>query len=125
MLQFQGGELDIVTSVPPNQIEAIKSNPDYVLIENAVARIDYIGINVTREPFTNVAIRQAMNYAINKQSIIDNVMFGAAEVATSFLPKMPGRDASLTATPTIRKRRKDGWRCGHRRLVRHADHRRR
>lgn len=99
MLQFQGGELDIVTSVPPNQIDAIKSNPDYVLIENAVARIDYIGINVTREPFTNVAIRQAMNYAVNKQSIIDNVMFGAAEVATSFLPKMPGRDASLTGYP--------------------------
>lgn len=99
MLQFEGGELDIVTMVPPNQIEAITSNPDYALIENAVARIDYIGINVRNEPLNDKALRQAINYAVNKQAIIDNVMFGAAELATSFLPKMPGRDASLGGYP--------------------------
>ena len=29
MLQFQGGELDIVTDVPFNQIEPLRQNPDY------------------------------------------------------------------------------------------------
>jgi peptide/nickel transport system substrate-binding protein len=99
MLQFQGGELDIVTLVPPNQLEAITSNSDYKLIENTVARIDYIGINVRREPFNDKALRQAINYAVNKQAIIDNVMFGAAEMATSFLPKMAGRDPNSPGYP--------------------------
>ena len=49
MLQFQGGELDIVTDVPFNQIEPLSQNPDYVTLpDDAAARIDYIALNVTR-----------------------------------------------------------------------------
>ena len=42
MLQFQGGELDIATDVPFNQIEPLSANPDFVLVPDAVAKIDYI-----------------------------------------------------------------------------------
>ncbi len=42
MLQFQSGELDIVTTAPFSQLQTLKANPDVVVLEAAVARIDYI-----------------------------------------------------------------------------------
>ena len=50
MLQFQGGELDIATNVPFNQLQH-SDNPDVTVVLDAVARIDYIGINTARPPF--------------------------------------------------------------------------
>ncbi len=99
MLQFQGGDLDVVTDVPFNQVESLRANPDYEVLEDAVARIDIVSINTTRPPFDDPVLRQAMNYAVNKDAIIENVLFGAGELATSFLPKMPGRDLSLPGYP--------------------------
>jgi peptide/nickel transport system substrate-binding protein len=99
MLQFQAGDLDIVTDVPFNQLEPVRSNPDYVVLQDAVARFDYIGLNVTRAPLDDKKVRQAINYAVDKDSIIENVLFGAGEPATSFLPKMPGRDPNAPGYP--------------------------
>lgn len=99
MLQFQGGELDIVTGIPSNQLEALRSNPDYVVLQESVARIDIVSINTTRPPFDDPKLRQAMNYAIDKDAIITNILFGAGELATSFLPKMAGRDPSAVGYP--------------------------
>ncbi len=99
MLQFQGSELDIVTDVPFNQIQPLSQNPDYVVLEDAVARIDYIGLNVTRAPLDDKKLRQAINYAVDKDAIIQNVLFGAGEPATSYLPKMVGRDPESPGYP--------------------------
>jgi peptide/nickel transport system substrate-binding protein len=99
MLQFQGGELDIVTLVPFNQIDPLKANPNVVLLEDAVARIDIISIQVTHKPFDDKKLRQAMNYAVNKDAIIQNVLFGAGKPATTFLPQMPGHDDNSPGYP--------------------------
>ena len=86
MLQFQSGELDIATDAPFSQLDALRSNPDVQLLTDAVARIDYIAINHLR--FPDVKVRQAINYAVDKDAIIKNVLFGAGELATTMLPKM-------------------------------------
>jgi peptide/nickel transport system substrate-binding protein len=99
MLQFQGGELDIVTDVPFNQLEPLRQNPDYTVIQDAVARIDTIGLNISRPPLDDKTLRQAINYAIDKDAIIQNVLFGAGEPATSFLPKMPFHDPNSPGYP--------------------------
>jgi len=99
MLQFQGGELDIATSVPYSQIESLKSNPDVVVLQDSVARFDYIGMNVTREPWSDKNLRQAINYAVNNQQIIDNVLFGSAVFANTYLPLMAGHSETVTGYP--------------------------
>ncbi|MEZ4530279.1 MAG: ABC transporter substrate-binding protein [Thermomicrobiales bacterium] len=99
MLQFQGGELDIATSVPFNQLESLEANPDALVVRDAVARFDQILLNTRVAPLDDVKVRQAINYAIDKQSIIDNVLFGNGEVANSFLPKMNGHDDALPPYP--------------------------
>ncbi|MGI8477142.1 MAG: ABC transporter substrate-binding protein [Thermomicrobiales bacterium] len=69
------------------------------MIENAVARIDFVGINVTRKPYDDKMLRQAINFAVDKDAIIKTVLFGAAEPATSFLPKMAFRDETAKGYP--------------------------
>jgi peptide/nickel transport system substrate-binding protein len=90
MLQFQAGDLDIATDVPFSQLESLRANPDVNLLTDAVARIDYLGINCSRAPWDDKALRQAINYAIDKDSIIQNVLFGGGVLANTYLPLMAG-----------------------------------
>lgn len=99
MLQFQGGELDIATSVPFNQLQTLDSNPDVQVVLDPVARIDYIALNTLRAPLDDPKVRQALNYAVDKQSIVDNVLFGYGSVANTYLPLMPGHDDALAPYP--------------------------
>jgi peptide/nickel transport system substrate-binding protein len=95
MLQFQAGDLDIATDVPFSQLESLRSNPDVTLLTDAVARIDYMGINNSRAPWDDKALRQAINYAIDKDSIIQNVLFGGGVLANTYLPLMAGHDDTV------------------------------
>ncbi len=99
MLQFQGGELDIATDVPFSQLDALRNNPDVTLLEDAVARIDYMSINCSRDPWTDKTLRQAINYAVDKDSIIQNVLFGAGKLANTFLPLMYGHSDEIVGYP--------------------------
>ena len=100
MLQFQGGELDIVTDVPFNQLETLQPEPGLRGPSgDAAARIDYIALNVTRAPLDDKKLRQAINYAVDKDAIIQNVLFGAGVPATSYLPLMAGHDPESPGYP--------------------------
>ena len=46
----------------------------------------YYGMNVEKEPFNNKKVRQAMNYAINRQAMIDLVLNGRFTPAKGILP---------------------------------------
>ena len=67
MLQFQGGDLDIATSVPFNQIESLQGQSGRHVSSTPVARIDYIALNTLRAPLDDVKVRQAINYAVDKE----------------------------------------------------------
>jgi peptide/nickel transport system substrate-binding protein len=99
LLQLQGGELDIATDVPFNQIEPLSANPDFTLVPDAVAKIVYMGFNLTRPPLDDKNLRQACNYAVDKSLIVTNVLFGAGEAATTYLPLMPGHDSEAVGYP--------------------------
>ena len=48
----------------------------------------YLGFNLKRKPFDDIRVRQAINYAINKQEIIEGVLLGLGEPVAS--PYKPG-----------------------------------
>lgn len=99
MLQFQGGDLDVVTAVPYSQIETLKTNPDVVVLQDSVAQTNYIAMNNTRAPWSDKNLRQAINYAVDKQSLIDNVLFGSGQAANTYLPLMAGHDDTIPGYP--------------------------
>jgi oligopeptide transport system substrate-binding protein len=87
---YQAGDIDVdTTGLPPADIDQWKSQSDYQQY-NGLGTY-YYGFNVKNIPDVNQ--RRAMAFAINRQSIIDNVAKAGQSPATSFTPKgMPGYD---------------------------------
>jgi peptide/nickel transport system substrate-binding protein len=87
-LQLQSGQVDIAQEIPNNQIDALRNSPG-VTVPTFPTWADYlIRLQRTKQPaFQDVNVRKAMNYAIDKQSIIDTVLFGTGEVMDSEMPR--------------------------------------
>jgi peptide/nickel transport system substrate-binding protein len=90
---LEAGEVDIVTAVPP---EYIDQSAEGVQISSVPGtRAFYLGMNVNVEPFNDVLVRQAMNYAVDVDSIIEFVLNGLARpIDNPLLPEAFGYSAT-------------------------------
>ena len=48
--------------------------------------VGYLAMNMDKEPFQNLNVRRAINHAINKQALIDNLYQGLAIPAVNPIP---------------------------------------
>ncbi|MFW0779443.1 ABC transporter substrate-binding protein [Rossellomorea marisflavi] len=80
------GEIDLADGVNPSDAGQVESNADLQIFERPSMNVGYLGLTSTRKPFDNPKVRQAINYAINKQSIIDAFFEGKAEIAKNPMP---------------------------------------
>lgn len=105
---LQAGEIDIAVGVQPESAEQIESM-DGLRIESVRSqRSNYIVFDNLVAPFDDVRVRQAMNYAVDKQSIIDNLLLGHGEPLPSLLGSMyRGFNDDLKAYPYDPKKAKD------------------
>jgi peptide/nickel transport system substrate-binding protein len=99
MLKFRSGELDIATNVPPNQVEGLKKEKGITVKLFPQMRFDYIYYNHAHKPFNDIRVRQALNYAIDRQAILKSVLFGYGSLAGSMLPPMLYWDNSVKSYP--------------------------
>jgi len=97
LLNLEQGSVDIVDGINPDDIQRIKANPKLVLLEQAGATINGISMNNQRAPFDNVKVRQAMNYAVNREELNNFLYKGVAVLATNPVPPVTWSfDKSLT-----------------------------
>lgn len=80
------GEIDLADGINPSDGATIESDSELQLFERPSMNVGYLGLTVTREPFDNKLVRQAMNHAIDKQSIIDAFFEGRADIAVNPIP---------------------------------------
>jgi cationic peptide transport system substrate-binding protein len=78
-------ECDVVAY--PIAHEQIIQREDLSLEAITALNVGYFGFNVKQAPFDNKLVRQAISYAINKETLLDAVYQGKAEMANSLLPK--------------------------------------
>ena len=73
---------DIATGLGPDDISAVESMGGVMetWLDASVAAISFVTIN--GGPIGNVKVRQALNYAVNKQAIIDALLGGLTEPAS-------------------------------------------
>jgi oligopeptide transport system substrate-binding protein len=99
LLQLEKGDIQLMGDPPPGADWArISADPAWKnrLEKQPQVSTNYIAINTTVKPFDNVQVRQALNYAIDKQHIIQ-LLNGRGTVANQVLPPaMPGYDQSYT-----------------------------
>ncbi|WP_432352806.1 ABC transporter substrate-binding protein [Sporosarcina sp. A2] len=80
------GEIDLADGINPSDGAKIEGDSNLQLFERPSMNVGYLGLTVTRPPFDKKEVRQAMNYAIDKQTIIDSFFEGRAEVAKNPMP---------------------------------------
>jgi peptide/nickel transport system substrate-binding protein len=86
--QLLAGETDIISAVPPNDAGRIESEDGMSIADIGSTRILMCPMVYNEEPFDSVEFRQAMNYAIDLDQMIDEILRGFG-VATS-QPTLPG-----------------------------------
>ncbi len=84
--KVKAGECHVMPYPNPADLDAMRKDPNVVLMQQEGLNIGYWAFNTEKKPFDNKKVRQAMQYAVNKQAIIDAVFLGAAKPATNPIP---------------------------------------
>jgi glutathione transport system substrate-binding protein len=84
---MQTGEAHFTFPVPYEQAEVLKTKPGLELTAAPSIVHRYLSMNTLQKPFDNVKVREAINYAINKEALIKVAFSGYAIPAEGVLPK--------------------------------------
>ena len=99
VLKLQGGETDVIDFVPFSQIAALSAQPNLKAQTFSIQQTAFIILNTSKPPLNDVKVRQALNYATDKEAIIKNVYFGQAKVMNSPIPQGTYYDKNLVGYP--------------------------
>jgi glutathione transport system substrate-binding protein len=84
---LQTGEADFAFPVPYEQTALLEKNTKLDVVTAPSILHRYISFNVTQKPFDNLKVRQAINYAINKDALIKVAFAGYAVPSEGPLPQ--------------------------------------
>ena len=85
---LEKGEVHVAVKIPPSDVPRLKSSSKITIMNTPSDRTIYMGFNCFKEPFTDKRIRQALNYAVNKEAIVKHVLGGMGGVSDA--PISPG-----------------------------------
>ena len=93
---FQAGEINEM-SVPSVDVESIKQDDQYWTVDYLRKGVVFLEFNVTKAPFDDLQVRQAFNYAVDKQAVLAAAVQGLGIVADGFLsPSLFGYWSGIT-----------------------------
>ena len=94
------GTLDLIVGVPADFVGQLEQNPRIALQKQVGAHVWYLGMNNQKKPFDDKRVRQALNYAVNKDAIVKDVLKGTGAPSRGpVLPGTWGADPALKAYP--------------------------
>ncbi len=70
LIALETGQVDLTNNVSAADVEIIKSNPDLTLYQQETSHMFWFLLNNTVFPFNNKLLRQAVNYACNKENVL-------------------------------------------------------
>ena len=93
------GNVQLAIRIPPEQVSRVSSDPRLQVQIREVVGTLFLGMNVLKKPFTDLRVRQALNYAVDKQSIAQNLYQGMAEISNQIVPRGAAGYASAPEFP--------------------------
>jgi len=94
------GDVLLINNLPVDQVDRVRNSAKLKVLESVTSRCVYIGMREDRGPLKDVRVRQAFNYAVDRPSIVKNILRGHAQVANSPLaPVIPFADPNLKPYP--------------------------
>ena len=86
--ELEAGTIDFMCDILPDNLDGLKSNSNLKVMEQAGLHVWYLSMNCSKEPFNKRDVRQAMYYAIDRQSIVDNILQGTGILAHNMVPPL-------------------------------------
>lgn len=79
-------ECDVLSSPLSSQIPIIEDQEHINLVAKPAMNISFIAVNTSHPALNDPRVRKALNFAINRQNILDSVYYGTGSQAYSVLP---------------------------------------
>lgn len=84
-IALETGEIDIAYDILVNDLEKIAANEDLILYDAPSLTCYYISMNMNKAPFDNQLVRQAINYAIDRELIVETIACGSGQAADAII----------------------------------------
>lgn len=84
--EMMAGGIDIMVEVPPDNLASFRSDANLNVVEQAGPHVWFAILNTKQGPFADKLVRQAANYAVNKETLVNDVLQGTATVAAGPIP---------------------------------------
>ena len=93
---IEAGEIDVAYLMGADIVAPIEDDPDLEVTwgfhttatTNIMPNLNFLEVNGEPNPFLDERVRKALNHAINKQAIIDNLLTGDEDVSYGLFPAM-------------------------------------
>lgn len=101
LLEYERGTVDMIGFTGTELVNGYLNNPKF---KDQITSIPLLGtiamiLNVTKPPLDNPKVREALSYAVDKNSLVANYMKGLARPAGCFIPPgIPGYDPKRPAS---------------------------
>ncbi len=83
--EMLSGGIDVMVEIPPDSVASFDGN-GFSLLEQAGPHLWFLILNAKEGPFADKRVRQAINYAIDKKTLVENILQGTAEIASGPTP---------------------------------------
>ena len=108
--ELQSGRIDIAplpTNLSPDAVKSLGQYPNLQVLQFTGSNINLLTFNTAQPPLSDVRVRQAIAYAIDRESMIRDLLLGQAKIAHSILPEeswayTPGK--TYTFDPAMSKK---------------------
>ncbi|GGA98060.1 ABC transporter substrate-binding protein [Allosediminivita pacifica] len=84
--EMLAGGIDLMVEVPPTSLGQFTDTDAYQVYEQSGPHVWFLILNAKEGPFADKRVRQAVNYAVDKEAIVNDVLEGTAEVAAGPTP---------------------------------------
>lgn len=94
---FRAGQLEVLDSVPRAEVANLQgATGQHRLIKSPLMGFYAYAMNIKRVPYNELKLRRALNYSIDRDLLIKEVMGGVGQPAKGILPvSVPGYNKSL------------------------------
>lgn len=101
MRRLLANEVDLVTNLSPEMVKNVEKRDDLWVDSSLGSAVSLLGLNANKPPFDNPIIREAVDFALDRQALAKEVFFNYARPASQ-LVNSQGRGYSSRIEPTVR-----------------------
>ncbi len=76
VVAIEAGQVDVAFRIPPHEVARLERNPNLNIVKVHTHRVIGFPMNVKRAPTDDLRVRQAINYAVDKETIIQKFLLG-------------------------------------------------